>query len=301
MYRVLTFLLLSFLSLPLLSQDPETASGKNTAATAPHRYAAVYTPADRKVYRTVLLDLLKQPKGSTLAQLTVEAAKSRMGTPYVAGTLEFEPERFIVNLHETDCILFVESCLAMALNAREPQPSFNAFCDRLRNLRYRRGRVEGYVSRIHYTSEWIVQAAAQGCLSEISRDMGGQALDQHFHYMTAHAGRYKQLAEDPHAVERIAEIEKHLEQSRYYYLPKETLSQKDIDKIRPGDILCFTSKTEGLDIAHVAIACQGPNRQMTFIHASSAAGKVIVEKKTLLQYVRQSDGISGLRVLRLSD
>ena len=75
-----------------------------------------------------------------------------LGTPYVAHTLDLEgEERLIVNRQEVDCILFVEYTLAEALGG-----SFN---ENLQRIRYRNGVIDGYTSRLHYTSDWIENGA----------------------------------------------------------------------------------------------------------------------------------------------
>ena len=84
----------------------------------------------------------------------------------------------------------------MALTAGKEDRSFNAFCNNLLQLRYRNGIVDGYSSRIHYTSEWILQAEDLGLAKEISCSAGSIPLIQEISYMSTHANQYPALASD---------------------------------------------------------------------------------------------------------
>jgi len=231
-------------------------------------------------------------------QLVIKIAKHFLGTPYVAGTLEIEPERLTVNTRQTDCILFVEMCLALSLTAKDDDPSFEKYVDNLRQLRYRDGVVDGYASRLHYTSEWIIQGSLRGIFREVSRDCGGSPLNQKFHFMSTHPSAYKQLKDSPETVASIRSFEKNLETWDYWYIPKADLP-RCIKNIRTGDIIGFNSATPGLDIAHVAFA-YWEGDTLTFIHASFTEKKVVINKTPLVEYTKGIKSHNGLRVIRLN-
>ena len=95
---------------------------------------------------------VKNPIDSTM----VEAALYFRETPYVAGTLErTDEEELVVNLHELDCMTLVENCLALSRTMQLPSPNYNSFEQELRQIRYRKGFINGYTSRLHYTTDWI--------------------------------------------------------------------------------------------------------------------------------------------------
>ena len=75
--------------------------------------------------------------------LALRVAKSMIGTKYVAGTLEREPERLRVSLDSTDCMLFVELCCSFALTLQSGEPSYTLLEDNIRQMRYR------YYRRLH--------------------------------------------------------------------------------------------------------------------------------------------------------
>lgn len=243
----------------------------------------------------------------SVGDLVLRVGKALEGTPYVASTLETEPESLQIFLDKTDCILFVETAVALALTFKgleivqggtpEPaDPSYELFCHNVRNLRYRGGVIDGYPSRLHYTSEWIQQGEANGIFTEVT-DRLGDRRDQKFSFMSTHPDSYKQLKGNPEYRERIAQTERLLtNHGPYYSIAQARLSDPKVaSQIKNGDILAFVSTVGGLDITHVGIACTGADGKMHFIHASTGSMKVIVEQKTLAEYAK-----TGVRVIKLN-
>ncbi len=266
------------------------------SAAAYEKGDARFTQKDVENFQEVM-NLLAPDRELPMSELVIKVAKHFLGTPYVAGTLEIEPERLTVNTRETDCILFVEMCLAMSLTAKDAEPTFEKYVDNLRRLRYRNGKVDGYASRLHYTSEWIIQGETRGIFHEVSRQCGGSVLDQKFNFMSNHPASYKQLKDNPKAVAKIRIAEQNLETWDYWYIPKADLP-RCIQNIKTGDIIGFNSSTPGLDIAHVAYA-YWEGDTLTFIHASMSDKKVVINKTPLVEYTNGIKGHNGLRVVRL--
>ena len=255
-----------------------------------------------------------------MPELVTEIALQFLGTDYVASTLEQTPEQLHVYLDKTDCILFVEMCSCFALTVKglriyqnkplcdelimdspcvvKDKPSYELLCDNIRNMRYRGGVVDGYSSRIHYTSEWILQNYYNCLLYEYSRyGRLGEPYFQKFYFMSSHPQLYKQLS-DTAQLMKIQQVESHLnvDLQPYFFISQERLRKPEvISQIHSGDIVCFVSKPgNGIDIAHVAIAYESEG-EMHFIHASYGAKKVIVEAKTLADYAT-----NGIRVCRFN-
>lgn len=257
-----------------------------------------YTQRDVDEFNEVMT-LVAGDSQAPLSELVIKVARHFLGTPYVAGTLEMEPERLTVNMSQTDCILYVEMCVALAMTAREDEPSFDKFLDNLRRLRYRGGVVDGYTSRLHYTSEWIARGSDNGIFDEVTLECGGTPLAQKFNFMSTHPASYKQLKNNGVNVARIREAEKALEANEYWYIPKADLP-RCIKNIRSGDIIAFTSSVAGLDIAHAAFALWEGDT-LTFIHASTGEKKVVINAKPLISYINGVKGQSGVRIVRLRD
>ena len=96
--------------------------------------ALTYTKADSlKVVQ--LLDVGKKQTRGT--DLTLFFAEQFIGVPYVASTLEVNPdEELVVNLRQLDCTTLVENVVALTLTVREEHPTFVSFCRNLEKIRY---------------------------------------------------------------------------------------------------------------------------------------------------------------------
>ena len=44
----------------------------------------------------------------------------------------------------------------------------SSFADNLQKIRYRDGVIDGYTSRLHYTSDWIENGVRQGFLEDVT-------------------------------------------------------------------------------------------------------------------------------------
>ncbi|MBR4771539.1 MAG: DUF1460 domain-containing protein [Bacteroidales bacterium] len=273
-------------------------AGISFCSAAVERGDVRYSQKDVDKFEEVMA-LTAGDREAPMSELVVKIAKHFLGTPYVAGTLEIEPEQLTVNMAETDCILFVEMCVALALTAKDAEPSFDNYLDNLASLRYRDGIVDGYTSRLHYTSEWIAQGERRGVFKEVTSDCGGRPIAQKFNFMSTHPASYKQLKDSPDDVAKMRRIEQALEAQDYCYIPKADLP-RCVKDIRSGDIVAFCSTVAGLDIAHIGIALRDGDT-LTFIHASTTAKKVIINPQPLVTYINGVKSQSGLRVIRLTD
>ena len=250
-------------------------------------------------YSKISKELLAN-RDKSIPELMIIAAKQMLGTEYVAGSLEQVPEKLKVSLVETDCILFVETCLAMAVNAKKGNDSPDSLCAFIQGTRYRNGVVDGYTSRLHYTSEWIRQGEANGIFREITDVLSGENLSgQRFSYMSEHTGAYKQIKDNPAEIAKIAKMEESLNRyTDYYVIPKAEVKKME-HLLKDGDILGFNSNVKGLDIAHVALVYHKENGEVGFIHASQVDGKVVIDEKSIHDYVNSRKSNDGIRIIRV--
>ena len=253
----------------------------------------VTTPEDRALAEKVLADLKAHP-GETPGAQMVRAAKDLLGQPYVAGTLEELPEeKLCIYLTRTDCILFVETCLGLVRAARQ-DGDFETFAYELQQSRYRDGVVTRYEDRLHYTTEWARQGEKRRTVENISGSLGGVSLDHPVHYMSTHPDAYARMND----VSAIAAIEERINTGTSTYIPKSKLKGA-LGGIRSGDIIFFNTRVDGLDISHCGIALAEPGKPVTFIHASTVPMKVVVESRTLEEYVTGKKATTGIEVYRV--
>lgn len=242
----------------------------------------------------------------TLSQQTLrpqnifnELASDFLGKPYVAGTLEKEGgEQLIVNLQEVDCTTFVEYLTAAVLLGEKADSASPSYRDMVRRIRYRDGKIQGYTSRLHYFSEWIENNRDKQILNEVTGPANGVFIQKTIHFMSAHPQSYPALKEDPRRIDTIRHTEEKLSKHPFPFIPKENI-QKQLTQIRHGDIIAITTAIPGLDISHVGFAWFDKG-ELYLLHASSSAGKVIIDPLPLSQYLARNKKSTGIRVLRIS-
>lgn len=233
----------------------------------------------------------------TVGDATLSAARHFVGRPYVATTLEKDPERLVVNLREWDCTTLVESAVALARTARSEAPSFTTYLRELSCLRYRTDSINDYTDRLHYFSDWIYENARRGLICDMTAAIGGRPYRPQLSFMSAHPDRYAALRTHPWRVAFMREKEAEISaRTGYAILPTASIPAAAAS-LRDGDIVCFVTDIPGLDISHVGIICRR-GHTVTFIHASSAAGRVIVEPTSLHAYAARNPRTIGVMILR---
>ena len=231
---------------------------------------------------------------TTIISKTMTVARSFLGAPYVPGCLDRSvEERLVVNLRELDCWTFVENSVAIALSH---DSSYGFFESTLKQLRYWGARIDGYGSRIHYFTGWLLQAEKCGFLDDISADLGGIPYKANIGYMSARPSKYPKL-KDKETLRDLKQAEKRLNAHPWFFIPKNRIAKME-HLIQEGDIICLTSTKADLDIAHQGFAVK-INGRVHLMHASSLAKKVIIGAQPLAKYMASQRGQSGIMVARL--
>ena len=285
-------------------------------------FRSVTTGQDYRLAGEIFNGLMRESREARLsgdsltrAELMMLAARRLLETPYVAGTLDApdlpkntatgespEQERLRVYLSRTDCILFVETCLNFAsVVSRYSGSGDPGYADLAREVwssRYRERDAGKYFNRIHYTTEWIREKEGRS-LRDMTLELGGKVYPHPIHYMSRHPERYRQLAgTDSLSLlnrQKIRETEEGLNREPMTYIPKEKIRSIE-GRIRNGDIICFVSNLDGLDIAHVAIA--HVKDKVGFIHASQSEGKVVIDRQSIAGYALERNNLAGIKVVR---
>ncbi len=241
--------------------------------------------------------IFKQIAQPSLATNKVERllffAQQFIGKPYVAHTLEKPKETLVVNFQAFDCATFVETVIALTL---AQDSSFESFQHQLQQLRYRYGKVNGYASRLHYFSDWLVTNERKGYIQNITSSCGGQPYNKDISYMSAHTQQYPALA-DYKSLEGIKMAEWDLKRAKLSYIPKNKLLALE-SCIQTGDIIAITSSITGLDIAHEGFAIR-QNGRVYLLHASQDFGKVMITKEPLVEYLSRHPKQTGVMISRV--
>lgn len=233
---------------------------------------------------------------AAFGDLVTGIALSFLGAPYKEATLE-EPgrEKLIVNFRKFDCFTYVESMLALSRWFASGKKSPREYLRQLRLIRYRRGVIDGYSSRLHYFIDWLHDNQKKKILVDITKKMGGRLQRRKIDFMTKNDDLYPAL-QNKKQFKKMLAVEKNLSSRAFAIIDKRRFSSCQ-KKIRNGDIIAFTSAKNGLDVAHVGFALwQG--RKLNLLHASSKERTVVISKKTLAAYLKNNKNYTGVIVAR---
>ncbi|MDR0348114.1 MAG: DUF1460 domain-containing protein [Tannerella sp.] len=242
--------------------------------------------------------LMASQRTKPFGELVIETALFFINTPYAASTLEQPQEHPVINLRELDCTTFVENVIALVYTVKQREvPSFELYCSCLSRLRYRTGNVFDYTDRLHYFSDWIYENEKRGFVHDMTGQTGGEPCFLELSFMSAHPEKYMQLEGHPERIKKIQSIEREISaRDVYAMIPKEKINACTRD-MKNGDIVCFVTNIKGLDVTHTGFVYKKDNVS-GLIHASSAAGKVIVDPKPLHTYAENVKSTVGIMVIR---
>lgn len=246
------------------------------------------------------LNLPSQPTGKRV----VGYGKLLLGNPYVDKTLEVNPysESLVCNLKGFDCVTFFENSWVFArIVEMNPTPSAQIFMTELRNIRYRDGNLDGYASRLHYTTDYFYNNAKRGNLKEMTSSIGGMYAvieDKPIDFMSNHPASYKQIENNEAEWKRIEFYEREMaNRGGFYYIKKENVAK--IEKgIQDGDLIGITTSIPGIDCSHTGIAVRGDDGRIHLMHASLTKKKVIISDEPLADYLAGNAKQTGIIVYR---
>jgi N-acetylmuramoyl-L-alanine amidase-like len=239
------------------------------------------------------LHLRKKPIG----EVVIEMGKSFLGTDYVANTLE-QPgeEHLVVNLRGLDCVSFYENSLVFARCIKMNKVTFDDYQAELQFIRYRGGVIEGYPSRLHYTSDYFFDNEKKKVLKVVTKSIGGVRYQKTINFMSTHPESYRQLKEQPELIPIIRTQEEAINRRSLYHIPTKMVARV-ASQIHDGDILGITTDIPGMDVSHTGIALW-QNGKLHFLHAPLSGAKVQITEKPLADYLASSPKRLGIMVAR---
>lgn len=244
-----------------------------------------------------LLHKAKEQKQGT--NFMIFFARQFLGLPYVAKTLEKnDDERLVVNLRQLDCTTFVETVTALTRCMQQEWLTFAAYCDNLRQIRYR-GGVVSYPNRLHYFTAWINDNVRKGIVRDILGPNPPFTAVQHVraNYMTTHVSLYPMLVKHPEWIPEIKKMEDSITGRNYRYIPRAQLTNSKLLRatVHDGDIVAYLTSRQGLDTSHLAIALWQRDG-LHFIDASAVRHKVVVDK-LISRYMAEHPSHLGIRIV----
>jgi len=222
-----------------------------------------------------------------------------LGATYQEGLLDQgETEKLFISLTEFDCVLFVETVLALSRNLFSVNPTYANFVQNVQEVRYVNGKLDGYCSRLHYFSEWIRDNQKRNIVRDLTAELGGIPLNKSLNFMSNNWQKYSRLKnnEANHqcilAMEQKMELEIQSEQLRY--IPSHKI-HSIYPLLKAGDIIAVTTDIKGLDSTHTGLVYPTADG-IGLIHASPS-GKVKISPD-LQSYVERVDHAIGIMVVR---
>ncbi|MBC6997430.1 N-acetylmuramoyl-L-alanine amidase-like domain-containing protein [Cytophaga sp. FL35] len=254
------------------------------------------SPADQKAVENKLTEIdgiQEDDFGKTLTAI----GKTFLKTPYVAKTLEIgDTETLVVNLQGLDCTTYVENVLAFGTLLKQGKSDFDDFTEALETIRYKDGALNGYASRLHYFSEWIVNNEKKGLIKDITSEIGGSEIKKDIDFMSTHRDLYPFLTDDTN-FEKIKASENYLNNQSICMLPQDQIEANE-HLIKSGDIIALTTSINGLDITHTGFATREKDGRIHLLHASTGSMEVEVSKKPLAEYLKGIKKNTGIMVAR---
>ena len=231
----------------------------------------------------------------SMGEIVQTVAEQFLGAEYKAGLLDRTTQEILfVSLQQFDCLLFIETVLAIANNITLQDRSYQALRNKIEEQRYWQGKMNGYCSRLHYFSDWIEDNQKRGNVTNITRKLGGISIDKKLDFMTSHRNSYPNLAKSDRHFKCISRVEDSLS-TEFNYIPTQKIKQT-YSQLQPGDIIGVATKIEGLDFTHTGFVYQQPNGNMGLIHASPA-GEVVIAQD-LQNYIKNVPQAIGIVVSR---
>lgn len=272
------------------------------AYSQPHIEASTATDSS---FRVVLETIKKQHLDALpIGERTAAIGKLFLGKPYVDKSLEVgtDVNDVVCNLQGFDCVTLFENSWALSRLAKQPLENHLADLGiELRQTRYMNGQPIGFQSRLHYTVDYFYQNTKNQLLKEMTGEIGGDYAElesKRIDFMSTHKTAYKQLREDSAMVDSIRKMEARINaRGGFYFIRKENVSEIEAG-IQTGDLIGITTSVTGIDCSHTGIAVREKDGRIHFLHASSAAHKVIVTDNPLADYLASNNRQTGIIIFR---
>ena len=284
-------------ALLLLSATLALGTGCRAESAAP----AQTSPSVTDVRFQEVMDYARQARlhERPIGEIMQAVGERFLGAPYVAGMLdEGNEETLRAPLDRFDCVLFIETALALAQGIAVQDDSYDGFLRRLEDLRYRDGAMDGYCSRLHYFSEWIRDNERRGHVQNLTGELGGEPLGKTLDFMSTHRESYPRFAQNDSLFQGIQAMERDLEGTDVRYIPQDRI--RDVyNQLQAGDLVAFATHIDGLDVTHTGLVYAHEDGSKGLLHASTSDGVTIAAD--LQAYVESVKSQIGVVIIRPID
>jgi hypothetical protein len=264
--------------------DPVRAAERDEPKAQADRLAAWYRAVEGR------------REAETFGTLVARAAVLQRGRPYSNPPDPGSSESLRIELDTFHCVSFLESSLAVARCLWNRTPSEACFLAELESQRYRKGKAQGFASRLHYLDEWISDNAGRRRLTVITAELGGSPIQKTYFYMSRHPALFPALGSASVRAE-IEATEARLTASPPWVLGRERLAQAQA-RLQEGDLVAIASSKPGILLTHAGIVVRGRDGRARLLHASSHHRRVVLTSRDLSSYVLRRPERRGVVVAR---
>jgi hypothetical protein len=237
--------------------------------------------------------LIERPINEVIAEI----GKTFIGTDYVGHVIE-QPgdERLVINMRALDCVSFYENSLVLARCIKMKKFTFDDYKVQLQLIRYRGGIINGYPSRLHYTTDYWFDNERKGVLKVVTKELIGEKnllpIPKPINFMSTHRSAYRQL-ENEVFFKEIINQENEINSRDMLFLPKGNVHMY-ADKIPTGSLIGITTNMAGMDISHTGVAIRLENGNLHFMHAPNVGYKVQITDVSLHDYLARNAKQTGI-------
>jgi len=267
---------------PLDAEDSRIAAqlGCKESTLGQLKYKPTYRMKPEQVDRYLAYLKLKEPN---LQKRIVHLARKNLGQPYQIYLLgEYPYELYdrqpLYCLEKSDCVVFTEHTLAMALSG-----NWSQFFRTLQRIRYKNGEI-GMLTRNHYTiADWDRNNA--WLLKDITREVGGDRTAE-LRQTVRRANFFKK-----HGIGQDIPPQDVID----CFVPREVILD-NLDRLQAGDVVNVIRGGEKSQYAgHVGMITKGPQGETYFLHSTPPQ----VREEPLPEYLeRTKKRTLGMKFLR---
>ncbi|MBX9722936.1 MAG: DUF1460 domain-containing protein, partial [Candidatus Obscuribacterales bacterium] len=231
------------------------------------------------------------PIGDLMAKIAMEL----QGTPYKASTLDYslDSETCSIDMTGLDCVTFFETTLGFARMIKKGGSTPEDLLGEVRFTRYRSGKQGDYTSRLHYTSDWLLDNQKKGVVKLLSLP-GEEKFTQNVGIMSSKPNLYKQLEAHPELIPKIKAFEDTINRHKLKFVPLSKLKEAEA-LLKSGDLVGVCTDMPGIDISHTGLIIRDSENIPHFMDASSGKSKmkVTLEPGPISQALNWSKSITG--------
>ena len=206
-----------------------------------------------------------------IGELMGKIARELEGTPYVGFTLEtsLDKESCVVNLKGLDCVTFFEDTLCMARMLKRGKRKPEDLLAEIQFTRYRGGKMGDFTTRLHYTTDWMVDNEKKGVVKILAPTLpGAEPFIQKVGIMSEKPASYRQLKAHPELIPAIKRYEEEINAYQLKFIPLDKIEAVE-PYLQTGDIIGVATREPGIDIAHTGLCIKDEQGMVHFMDASS--------------------------------